>query len=108
MHKLPICGIVKLSILLDNFIYSLNQLNLSFCLSCLPTLAKLKVLAPLAFIFCHNGHQVYVDKEFEGKILMFPAGLSHCVYPFYTSNKKRITSSGNIYFLNEKDGQRND
>ena len=54
-----------------------------------------------------NGHQVYVDKEFEGKILMFPAGLSHCVYPFYTSNKKRITSSGNVYFINEKDGQRN-
>ena len=55
-----------------------------------------------------NGHQVYVDKEFESKILMFPSSLSHCVYPFYTSNKKRITSSGNIYFMNEKDGQRND
>jgi len=51
-----------------------------------------------------NGYQVNVDKSFEGKIIMFPADLSHCVYPFYTSNKKRITSSGNIYFINEKDG----
>ena len=37
-----------------------------------------------------QGYQVHVDKSFEGKIVMFPANLPHIVYPFYTTNKKRI------------------
>ena len=41
-------------------------------------------------------NKVNVDKSFEGKMLMFPAKLPHLVYPFYTSNKYRITVSGNI------------
>ena len=41
---------------------------------------------------------VSVDKSFEGKMLMFPSKMNHLVYPFYTSNKKRITVSGNISF----------
>ena len=53
-----------------------------------------------------QGYQLHADKSFEGKIVMFPADLRHCVYPFYTSNKKRITSSGNIYYINEKNGVR--
>ena len=36
------------------------------------------------------------DKSFEGKMLMFPAKQLHMVYPFYTSNKYRITIAGNI------------
>ena len=43
-----------------------------------------------------------VDKSFEGKMLMFPAKLQHLVYPFYTSDKERITVSGNIKFYVEK------
>ena len=39
---------------------------------------------------------VDVDKSFEGKMLMFPSKLMHSVNPFYTSNKYRITVSGNI------------
>ena len=39
---------------------------------------------------------VNVDKSFVNKMLMFPANLLHSVYPFYTSNKPRITVSGNI------------
>jgi|GEM_PF-862289 hypothetical protein len=39
---------------------------------------------------------VPVDKTWEGTILMFPAGLHHCVYPFYTSDDYRISVSGNI------------
>lgn len=39
---------------------------------------------------------VPVDKTWEGTILMFPATLSHCVYPFYTSDNYRISVSGNI------------
>tara|TARA_R110000772_G_scaffold151166_1_gene261925 strand:+ start:44 stop:652 length:609 start_codon:yes stop_codon:yes gene_type:complete len=41
-----------------------------------------------------------VDKSFENRMIMFPAKLSHLVYPFYTSDDYRITCSGNIsYFL---------
>ena len=39
-----------------------------------------------------------VDKSFVNKMLVFPATLRHCVYPFYTSDDYRITVSGNIYF----------
>lgn len=45
---------------------------------------------------------VNVDKSFEGKMLMFPAGLNHMVYPFYTSDDYRITVSGNISFWVEE------
>lgn len=37
-----------------------------------------------------------VDKNWQGKICFFPAGLSHAVYPFYSSDNDRITVSGNI------------
>ncbi len=37
-----------------------------------------------------------IDSSYEGKIMMFPSLLSHCVYPFYTSNENRISISGNI------------
>ena len=39
---------------------------------------------------------VNVDKSFEGKMFMFPSRQKHLVYPFYTSNKYRITVSGNL------------
>jgi len=32
----------------------------------------------------------------EGKMLFFSSKYSHCVYPFYLSNKERISISGNI------------
>jgi hypothetical protein len=41
-----------------------------------------------------------VDKSYIHKMLIFPAKLKHLVYPFYTSNKERITISGNVKFLN--------
>ena len=37
-----------------------------------------------------------VDKSFEGKIIFFKASQIHQVFPFYTSDEYRITSSGNI------------
>jgi len=39
-----------------------------------------------------------VDKSFENRMIMFPAKLSHLVYPFYTSDDYRITCSGNISY----------
>ena len=39
-----------------------------------------------------------VDKSYEGKIIIFPANLTHGVLPFYTSDDYRITISGNVIF----------
>jgi hypothetical protein len=36
------------------------------------------------------------DKKYENTMIMFPAGLKHCVYPFYTSDDYRISVSGNF------------
>lgn len=36
------------------------------------------------------------DKELEGSICVFPASLNHCVYPFRTTDKCRISVAGNI------------
>ena len=38
----------------------------------------------------------YLEPEDKGTILLFPSKLLHQVYPFYLSNKKRISISGNI------------
>lgn len=42
-----------------------------------------------------------VDKSWEGKIAVFPAGLSHQVYPFYGTDELRISISGNIRISKE-------
>ena len=41
-------------------------------------------------------YNVHVDKNFEGKICMFPSNMLHYVNPFYTSDDYRISLSGNI------------
>ena len=46
-----------------------------------------------------NHYQIPADKSMEGKMLVFPAGLTHSVYPFYTSDDYRISVSGNIKYL---------
>ena len=38
-----------------------------------------------------------LDPSWEGTLLVFPAVLSHQVYPFYTSDEERISISGNIF-----------
>ena len=42
-----------------------------------------------------------VDKNWEGKLCIFPAYMHHCVYPFYTSDEYRISIAGNLMLLNE-------
>lgn len=41
-------------------------------------------------------HSFLLDKSCNGKMVFFPAGLNHTVYPFYNSNEERISISGNI------------
>lgn len=43
-------------------------------------------------------HNVAVDDLQENMLLLFPAKLSHCVYPFYSSDDYRISVSGNYKF----------
>jgi hypothetical protein len=39
-----------------------------------------------------------VDKTWENVIVLFPAGLTHSVSPFYSSDDYRISVAGNIKF----------
>ena len=39
---------------------------------------------------------IEVDKSYEGVCCFFPSKLKHMVYPFYTSERKRVSISGNI------------
>ena len=39
-----------------------------------------------------------LEPEYEGTMLFFPSGLDHEVHPYYTSDKERISISGNISF----------
>jgi len=66
-------------------------------------------IAPLAscFSFTYSNilgnastHVIAVDKTYQGKMIMFPSKLMHCVYPFYTSDNYRVSISGNISFDN--------
>jgi hypothetical protein len=38
-----------------------------------------------------------IDKSFENTMLLFPAQMHHCVYPFYTSDDYRVSIAGNFY-----------
>jgi hypothetical protein len=48
-------------------------------------------------------YNIPADKTMENKMLIFPAELTHSVHPFYTSDKYRISVSGNVKFLNPQD-----
>lgn len=55
------------------------------------------------FTFIHNGDDglvkwtnVPVDQTYENTGILFPATLTHCVWPFYSSDKIRISVSGNF------------
>lgn len=39
---------------------------------------------------------MWINKEDEGRILMFPSKMIHCVYPFTTCDGVRISAAGNL------------
>lgn len=45
-------------------------------------------------------HEINLDSTYEGKLLLFPSGLRHCVYPFSNTDEYRISISGNILLGN--------
>tara|TARA_Y100000766_G_C18759372_1_gene532602 strand:- start:84 stop:809 length:726 start_codon:yes stop_codon:yes gene_type:complete len=54
-----------------------------------------------------NPMQMDMDPEIEGTMIIFPSILPHQVYPFYGTDKERISISGNMYYDQEmwKQGQ---
>ena len=58
---------------------------------------------PGSFSFLHTDFkgqvctfEYHLSKKDEGTMLFFPANLMHQVFPFYTSDKERISISGNV------------
>lgn len=45
-----------------------------------------------------ESHVLYMNKDIEGYMAVFPSWLAHMVYPFYSSDNARISISGNINF----------
>jgi hypothetical protein len=43
-----------------------------------------------------------LSKNDEGRFLLFPSKLSHCVYPFFNNDELRISISGNVLFDNKE------
>jgi hypothetical protein len=43
---------------------------------------------------------IRADKKYEGKICIFPSYLHHSVFPFYSSDKYRISIAGNLKVKN--------
>lgn len=42
-------------------------------------------------------HTLFLDKDWEWTMALFPATMNHEVHPFYTSDDTRISISGNVY-----------
>lgn len=67
---------------------------------------KFKSNGAFSFVYNSDNNEILTkiipcDESDEGKLLIFPSSLSHCVYPFYTSDEERITLSGNFYKKNK-------
>lgn len=68
-----------------------------------PHVIQSRAKAASIFQFVYNNifgriehEDFYVDNDWSGRIVMFPAALCHQVYPFYTSDDFRISISGNL------------
>ena len=40
-----------------------------------------------------------MDSTFENSMVLFPAQMCHCVYPFFTSDDYRISVAGNFFYI---------
>ena len=47
--------------------------------------------------------EIPLSPEDEGRMVFFPAWLTHQVFPFYGTEEERITMSGNIIFKKDED-----
>ena len=65
--------------------------------------SNLKSAAKFSFLYPNaeakggvGQHYINAGRDYEGTMIIFPANLAHTVAPFKTSNKYRISVSGNI------------
>lgn len=58
------------------------------------------------FLFsCNTGvsnYRIEADHRYEWEMVFFPSNLTHIVYPFFTSDKQRISVAGNIKMTTDK------
>jgi hypothetical protein len=47
-----------------------------------------------------KSYELYLNKEDEGMLILFPSWLQHQVTPFYTSDEYRISVAGNLVSVN--------
>ena len=67
----------------------------------LSTVSNFPCASDFCFHYPEKDNNIYttyfkLSPEDEGRMLFFPAGLAHQVYPFYGTEEERITISGNI------------
>ncbi len=43
-------------------------------------------------------YRIFLNPGSKGAMLLFPATLQHCVYPFYDCDKERVSISGNLVY----------
>lgn len=43
-----------------------------------------------------SSYLIPTDRSYRNKMILFPASMIHCVYPFYSSNDYRISVAGNF------------
>ena len=41
-------------------------------------------------------YPIFLDKDMQGTMLVFPSSLRHQVYPYYNCDDERVTISGNM------------
>jgi hypothetical protein len=72
----------------------------------LSTVSNFPCASDFCFHYPEKDNNIYttyfkLSPEDEGRMLFFPAGLAHQVYPFYGTEEERITISGNISNVQE-------
>jgi hypothetical protein len=43
--------------------------------------------------------KIFVDKSWEGKMILFPSTIIHCVYPFFKTKGDRVSVAGNMVIV---------
>lgn len=75
-----------------------DEINLPLCIN-----SRTKCAGHFQFVYTNSlgrisTYEIPVDQTYENKMVIFPACMSHAVYPFYSSDDYRISISGNFIF----------
>jgi hypothetical protein len=74
-----------------------DEFNHPFCKKSNTKVASIFQFANISNPFSFNvQNSIFVDKSYEGKMIVFHSAMEHLVYPFFTSDEYRISMSGNL------------